>query len=245
MKQFRTALLAFFLSLYLPSTYADIKVGTVFFDPPFVTSMNQGFDVELILLLCQKINTPCQLMPMDFNKLFPALDNGTIDLAIGGIVISEARLKKYIFTLPYMLSKGQFLISNKSTLQTLNDLAREKVGVLKGEQDSSVFANYLNQNFPGQFTIIDFDDIEDLVNALSTGNIAAAFIHESTALYWQQNGGGQFKLLGTPTIVGEGIAIMTLPQNNQLVQQLNAQLQAIEKDGSYLNLYQTYFGQEQ
>lgn len=64
---------------------------------------------------------------MDFNKLFPALDNGSIDLAIGGIVISQIRQQKYDFSLPYMLSKGQFLVTQNSNVQTVNDLKGQKV----------------------------------------------------------------------------------------------------------------------
>ncbi|KTD17752.1 transporter substrate-binding domain-containing protein [Legionella jordanis] len=225
-------------------TYATVRVGTVFFFPPFVTSLNEGFDIELVRSICQRLNLSCELQPMDFNKLFPALDNGSIDLAIGGIVISQIRQQKYDFSLPYMLSKGQFLVTQNSNVQTVNDLKGQKVGVIKGEQDNGVFISYLNDNFPGQFSVSQFDDMEDLITALSANQISAAFTHESTALYWQENGGGQFKLLAGPVLLGQGIGIMALPKNAALLQQINQALQDLEKDGSYLNLYQTYFGNE-
>ncbi|WP_198333137.1 transporter substrate-binding domain-containing protein [Legionella clemsonensis] len=208
-------------------------------------SINEGFDIDLINLLCQRMKTDCALIPMDFNKLFTALDNGNIDLAIGGIVISKAREKKYIFTLPYMLSKGEFLVLKDNPASSISDLAQQTIGVMKGEQASNVYSDFLNVNYPGLFKFQNFNDIEDLVSALRNRTIAAAFVHESAAYYWEQNGGGQFKMLGKPMSVGFGVSIMSLPKNVNLVQQLNQQILAIEQDGSFVGLYQEYFGNEQ
>ncbi|CEK09334.1 transporter substrate-binding domain-containing protein [Legionella hackeliae] len=245
MRSIKAVLFFLLFACNIFAAHATIRVGTVFLYPPFVISLNEGFDIELIHLLCQKMNTDCQLVPMDFEKLFTALDNGDIDVAIGGIVISKGREKKYIFTLPYMLSRGEFLVSPNSTATSINDLANKTIGVIKGEQDSTVFAGFLNENYPGLFTIQSFDDMEDLITALSSNTIAAAFMHEATAYYWQQNGGGQFHLLGKPMIVGEGISIMSTPSHADLIAQLNQQLLAAEQDGSYLNIFRVYFGAEQ
>lgn len=240
----KAVLFSLLLSITTYSAHADIRVGTVFLYPPFVMSSNQGFDIEFIRLLCQRMNTPCTFVPMDFNQLFTALDNGSIDIAVSGLVISEVREQKYIFSLPYMLSKGQFLISKNNNVDSLDDLKGQKIGVIRGGQDDGVFMGYLKANYPGFFEPVRFDDIEDLITALSSKSISAAFVHESTALYWEQNGGGQFKTLGNPTIVGDGIAIMASPQKAALIQQFNQQIQATEQDGSYLSLYKTYFGAE-
>ncbi|KTC86968.1 transporter substrate-binding domain-containing protein [Legionella brunensis] len=242
MKSIKAVLFSLFFSFNILSAHADIKVGTVFLYPPFVMSLSEGFDIDFINLLCQKMNTTCTLVPMDFNKLFPALDDGEIDIAIGGIVISPVREKNYIFSLPYMLSKGQFLILQSSNISSLNDLAGKTVGVLRGGQDGSVYYAYLNANYPGLFQTLAFNDIEDVITALSTNTIAAAFIHESTAQYWEENGGGQFKTFEKASLVGDGMAIMAMPQNKALIQQINQQIQAADQDGTFVRLYNTYFG---
>ncbi|KTC99262.1 hypothetical protein [Legionella feeleii] len=54
-------------------------------------------------------------------------------------------------------------------------------------------------------------------------------------------GGGQFKALGEPAIIGSGYGIMALSTNSALIGTINQQLQGIEKDNTYLNLYGTYF----
>lgn len=223
---------------------SNIKVGTLFFDPPFVLSLGEGFDIDLVRLLCKGLNEQCELIPMDFNKLYSALNSGKIDIAIGGISISSDREQNYIFSLPYMICKRQFLVLQSSQIKTMDDLNGTTVGVIEGDPHGGVSYQYLVSNYQGKFQIKQYDDMEDLVTALSSGAISAAFLHRSSVLYWVQNGGNQFKPLGQVLILGDGIGIMALPKNQPLIQRINDQLQAMEKDNVYLNLYKTYFSQE-
>lgn len=239
--------LVFFCSLFLITSpcIANLKIGTVLFDPPYVMSINQGFDIDLIHKICERTHNTCQLIPMDFNKLFSTLIEEKIDLAIGGISISENRETNIIYSLPYMVSKGSFLIRQNNPIQSIQDLQGKKVGVIRGQQEDGVFYNFLNDSFPGQFTIEQYNNVEDIINALTNQQIDAAFLHESTALYWVLNSGGdQFKIFGKPSIVGEGVAIMAAKKNQSLINIINQQLKEIEKDGTYIKLYQTYFGNE-
>ncbi|KTC75195.1 arginine-binding periplasmic protein [Legionella birminghamensis] len=237
----RNLLIILFFCFSIPAQ-AVIKVGTVFFYPPFVLSLNEGFDIQLMQSLCQGLKEKCQIIPMDFNKLYTSLDKGQIDLAIGGIAISPQRKNDYIFSLPYMLSRGQFLILKGAKVNSIEDLKGATIGVIKGDPKGGVFYDYLENNFEDYFQVQTFDDIEDVITALSNNNIKAAFLHHSTALYWEQNGGGQFQTFGKVIPLGEGYAIMALPSNAALIQRINALLQGMEKDNAYLNLYNTYFG---
>jgi ABC-type amino acid transport substrate-binding protein len=221
--------------------YANIKVGTVFFYPPFVISTGDGFDIDLIRTICQRIKETCDIVPMDYTNLFTSINEGKIDLAIAGISISQNRGTKYLFSLPYMLSKGQFLTLKSYNFTSISDLTGKKVGLIKGEQDGGVIDAYLIQNYGNQFQAIPYNDIEDLITALNEGDVSAAFLHRSSANYWKQNGAGQFELLGGPVSLGEGIGIMALPSQTDLIARINQQLQTMEKDGTYLNLYTIYF----
>lgn len=242
-KKFLLVLLCF--SLNITPLYADLKVGTVFFKPPFVISVDNGFDIDLTRSLCQRMHYSCRFIPMDYHKLFTALDNGEIDIAIGGIYISRVRLEKYISSLPYMLSNAQLLVRQKSSFKTPKDLLGKTIGIIQGEQKSKgVFTTYLNLAYDTKIQVQEFNDMEDLISALSNGDIAAAFLHKSTANYWVLNGGGQFKLLGKDIPIGFGVGIIALPKNYPLIQKINLELQAMEKDNSYLKLYKMYFYNE-
>lgn len=233
-----------FCFLFSSVSYSNIKVGTLFFDPPFVLSLGEGFDIDLTHLLCKGLNEQCTIIPMDFNKLYTALDDGTIDIAIGGISISPHREQHYIFTLPYMLCKRQFMILKSSTITSVNDLTGTTVGVIEGDPQGGVSYHYLLDTYGGKFKITQFNDMEDLVTALSNNQISAAFLHRSSVVYWVENGGGQFKEMGDVLTLGDGIGIMSLPKNQALIQRINQLLETMEKDNVYLSLYKTYFSQE-
>ncbi|CDZ77832.1 ABC transporter arginine-binding protein 1 precursor [Legionella massiliensis] len=228
------------LAMLTTPLYATLKVGTEYFYPPYVISTSEGFDMSLIQLLCQRMHEDCEIIPMDFHEIFPALDSGRVDLAIGGISISQDRLQKYIFSLPYLMGHGQFLMLKGSELKSPKDLTGKVVGVIKGEEDGSVTYQWLVQNYSTSIKIAEYNDMEDLISALSNKDIAAAFIHKPTAHYWLQNGGDQFDILGEPVLLGQGIAIMALPSKPDLIQKINQLLVTTEKDNSYLNLYRTY-----
>lgn len=240
---------AFFAGLLLccyslnPS-HAELRVGTVFFDPPFVLSTTQGFDIDLINLMCKKMNEQCRLIPMDLHHLYSALDKKKIDIAIGGIAISSIHEQKYIFSLPYLLSKGQFLTLKSSTLSLAADLKDHTIGVITGENANGVSSTYLRRTYGASIDIDEYSNTEDLLAALNRGDIVAALMHRSSVVYWIQNGGSQFKVLGDVAQVGDGIGIMALKGNEALIGRINQLLKTIENDSSYLTLYTTYFGNE-
>lgn len=232
--------LLLYILVGLSPLYAEIKVGTKIFYPPFVNSPVGGFDIDLMKTICLRLKEDCRFVPMNFHNIFTHLDQGKIDVAIGGISISLKRLEKYVFSMPYLVSKGQFLILNDSQIKSVTELEGKKVGIIRGEEDGSATYQYLTQNYGGKLKIKQYDDVEDLISALSRHKIAAAYIHRDAALYWIQNSGNQLKILGNPAVIGNGIGIMALPANTQLIQRINEQLEAMEKDNSYLDIYRTY-----
>ncbi|STX28770.1 arginine-binding periplasmic protein [Legionella beliardensis] len=232
--------LLFSYCLMVSTSLADIRVGTLFFYPPFVLSNDSGFDIQLIKTICQNINQKCIMVPMDYYSLFSALNTGKIDIAVGGITISKKLKETYIFSLPYMLSKGQFIVQKGSAYKSVNDLKGKTVGILMTEEKQGAYYNYLLENFPGLFVIQQFDDIEDLMTSLNENEISAAFLNYLSASYWVMSSASQLQNLDAATPLGEGIGIMSIPNNANLIDEINGQLLQMEKDGSYLKLYNMY-----
>jgi len=224
--------------------FAHLRIGTVYFYPPFVMSSSTGFDIQLIGKICEKLHETCELVPMNYNALFSDLKTGSIDLALGGITTYSAGHTHFIYSLPYLLSKGGFLSLQNSSIQSIDDLQGNKVGIVKGSQDGDVFYDYLDKEYHDKFEIVQYDDIESLIAALSNGEITAAFTHESTVLYWRLNGNGLFRTLGSPKMVGQGIAIMAPDKSTELINNINKIILELEQEAFYMGLYTTYFANE-
>lgn len=233
---------AFILILVISSpTYAHLKIGTVYFDPPYVMSNQTGFDIRFVRLLCQHLKQSYSLMPMDYNALFKAVATGKVDLAIGGISIGAGGVN-FIYSIPYALSKGQFMV--KGNYETIDDLTGKKVGLIRGSHDGGVYYNFLESAYPNKFVLVQYDDTDDLITALNYNYIAAGFTHRSSVAYWTAHSGGHFKPLGKPMLVGSGIGIMASPNNVILMNEIDQQILTITESPEYLNLYNTYFGDE-
>ncbi|WED42106.1 transporter substrate-binding domain-containing protein [Legionella cardiaca] len=235
-------LLLFFCLFTSFSGYSNIKIGTLTYDPPFIISATQGFDIELSGLLCKYLQEECQLIPKkNSTRLYKALQNQEVDLAIAGITISQSRKSDFIFSLPYLLTKSQFLTLKNSNIDSIEDLKNTTVGVIRDELSGGVLYHYLVNNYQGQFKINQYDDVEDLLDALNNKTLSAVFLYRSDVVYWHENGGNSFKPMAPVVMLGEGIAIMALPQKIKLIERINKVLLQMEKDDIYLRLYKTYF----
>lgn len=233
---------------WLPSSlaYATIRVGTVKFDPPYVLSLDQGFEIELIKLICQRMNEECDLIPMAYFELFNELLKGSIDIGIDSIpfYLTKTSDDPYIYSYPYLLSKGQFLVLRKSNIKTIKAIPQgATVGLVResGEPGRGLFYLFFISKYGTNFQIKLFDDIESLINDLSDGNITAVFLDNNEANYWELNSEEEFIALEKPMKVADGIGIVALAKNQALINDINLQLAKIENDNVYINLYNTYF----
>ncbi len=230
-------------SVQLTSAQAAIKIGTVFFYPPFVISPGSGFDMDLARVLCLRLNERCQFITMKYNQLFDALKKGQIDIAIGGIAISQSQ-NNFIYSLPYMLSKAEFVVLKSNHFKSTADLKGSSVGVIRGKNTGGIFYNFLLETYNNLFQIAQYDDIDDMITALNKGRIAAAFIHRSAATYWIGNSDNNFEQLGSSMFVGGGIGIVAMPLNQPLINRIDQALISMENDNAYMKIYSTYFANE-
>lgn len=226
--------------LLFHSTAFALKIGVVFFDPPLVYNVNQGFNIEIINRLCRGINQTCDIQLMKLNEAFPSLDNKLID-AFVGVFITPQRQQKYIFTLPYLLSQGRFMALANTKLTSVEQLKGKKVGIVAEEAGGGVFHDYIAATYPNSFDLVNFTDVQDILTALINGSIDAAVIHNTAVDYWVQNSAGKFSTVGPLFSVGAGESIMALPANQALIDGFNVQIKQIEANGEYLNFYNTYF----
>jgi arginine transport system substrate-binding protein len=214
------------------------------YDPPFIISMHEGFDIELSRMICEHLKLQCKLMPMGSKQLYQALQNGQVDLAIAGITISAERKNNFIFSLPYMLSQGQFMTLKSSSINSIEGLDGTTVGVIRDELSGGVFYHYVMNNYHQKFKINQYNTVEDMFAALSNKTISAVFLYRSDVTYWNHNGSNLFKSLGPVVTLGEGLAIMSLPQHADLIHKINQVLIQMEQNDTYINLYKTYFSNQ-
>lgn len=241
MARMQKACSTFILWLFsIISAHADVTFGVVFFDPPFVYSATQGFNVDLAKAVCKGLNEPCQIVNKVWKQLFDELDKQSIDVLVGAYITPE-RAEKYLFTKGYMPSQGRFITLNSATFEEVSQLKGSRVGIIAEEAETGVFHNYIALTYPNLFTLVNYKDLTTLLEALSKNRVNAAVVHNKAVTYWLMNSNNQFKTIGPAFNIGEGIGMLTLPKNKNLLDAINLQLRVIKSNGVYDQIYNTYF----
>ena len=237
--KWRISICSIFFMCYVTAINASLVIGIPYFKPPYVINQFEGFDVDLMHAICKRMNEACVFKQMKFNKLYTALNDGTIDLAMGAITISEKRQMYYVFTLPYKISKSQFLVLKTSNLKSISDLKGKSVGAI----NSSDLQDFQTDNPELKIQVVLYEDPLPLLSALSTHQLDAILMDSEEFNYWLQQTEIPLSRLEEPFAVGEGLGIMSLPKNMALIQSINQVLIQLEKDGSYKSIYENYFNE--
>ncbi|MCE0723262.1 MULTISPECIES: transporter substrate-binding domain-containing protein [Legionella] len=224
--------------------YSDqLIVGVLKFAPPFssadVDNHFFGFSIDLMNEICKRINATCTFKGTDLNSQFKDLNDGVIDITTLPSPISSTESGDYIFSLPYMTSRGQFVVLKGSNINSTEDIKDKKIGALQ----ATSFQYNILPNYTSQKNIKTYSQVTALIQAVSNREVDAALLNEHVARYLLLNKTiDGFQLIGNPIVTGNGYGIIALKKNAPIIDKINKALLQIETDGTYLTLYNKYFG---
>lgn len=236
--------LAACLVLFLSFTFSHAKtltVGVPEFNPPFVMSSGSGefigFDAEIIYEVCRRISAKCVFKTLAYGLVFNTVKSGEADLAIGSITISLNRDQEFLFSLPYLRSFGQFLVKAKTNIYTPEDLIGKRFGIAS----HSVYQSMLLHQFGTKIQIIPYEFQAQMMAALYNDDVDVLLLDKATADYWYANSDNIYRLLGKQIPYGYGYGILAAKGSEDLISQINTALLSMQRDGTYLRIYSTYF----
>ena len=229
------------LKLSPPTSGKPLKIGVSATREPlsFVDKDGRvtGHDGELARLISIKLNRPIEFSNMKFMALIPALQSGKVDMILSGMTATEERKKAVNFTQPYFANAQVMLVKKAGTtaamatnstskLASTNDLKNKRIGVLLG----SVHDTYATKQYP-QATILQYKSPPDLVLAVKSGKVDAAFYtHETLLEVLRQD--KELALLGKP-LFSVPIGVGFNKSNDALKNQFNTFLRHIKSNGQF------------
>lgn len=225
-----------------PKAAASIKIGILSYAPPFIMrgAHHQwlGYDIALISYICKNLKQPCELKPMPFNEILPAVAKGQLDMAVGGITITPERESLVNFSIPYRVSQTRFLgrAELASVPWALGLLEHKNIGIVR----DTVFGNQLAMMSAQHENIQYFSRDSEVIDALYKKQIDLTLLDEDTAFYWQNHSGGALVCLGQPINFGLGFGIAVTPLKPRLLIQINQLLVDYLKSPAYVNDFNTY-----
>lgn len=238
----RTVILFLIYFVINPLFAEKLIIGTAPFLPPFEIAMDNkngftGFDIDLMMNICQRIQAECSFKQVKFAQLFTQILSGKIDLAISAISITEEREKTYLFSLPYFQSNSQFLTRITSNINTMDDIRGKRAGVEHGTVAMDLIKTRF---FSSPVNVVEFSTTPELLLALADNKVDVILLAADSAKYWAANN-NSLKLVDIPMPDGHGYGIMANLQNTQLIERINQALLSIQNDGTYKKLYNRYF----
>jgi ABC-type amino acid transport substrate-binding protein len=221
---------------------APVNVGILKFAPPFSSLAGDGnhyygFIIDMMGSICKRINEQCNYKAINADQQFADLEDGIIDISFVPIPITPDPSGVFIYSLPYLASKGQFLTLEQNKINTLADIKNFKIGVLK----DTLYPLLMESKFAIDNTIKNYDKFTDLFTVLASKEVDVIYVNATVGKYIINNDLSQFKLVGDPITMGEGYGILAHKKNADLIKKINSALLDLEADGTYITIYKRYF----
>ncbi len=157
----------------------EINIGVKYDVPPFglnnpQTGEVEGFDVDLGTYIADRLGVEPVFREATSDNRIPLLVDGTIDLILSTMTITEERDLEIDFSEPYYVANGDVLVPADSEIQSLDDLNGSTVCTALG----STYQDTIKEEAPdADLRLVDlysecFDQVQTgQVDAVSTDNV--------------------------------------------------------------------------
>jgi polar amino acid transport system substrate-binding protein len=195
-----------------------------------------AFSKEILRSIATEQHFFVELIRAGSANALAGLGNGEYEGVLSSSILLEENDGQYIASNPFYLLGPILVVSNSSTIKSLDDLKGKTIGIIKRAE---LPIHSLDQHPNVNFVIYDYKDrfkmIEDVNNDLISGMILdmmSAYEYIKNGIYRDQ-----LKIASKP-LNNEGLVLIAKnnPESKKLIEQFNEGLEAIQKNGTYTQL---------
>ncbi|MDO5532801.1 transporter substrate-binding domain-containing protein [Sutterella sp.] len=211
--------------------------------PPFVFRTSNGlsgFDIDISLALCKRMNPVCRIRPMKFDELIPALNSRSVDLLVAGLGETEERRRDMVFSNVYYRSRPFFIARTKEAR------AAQPKDLTYGAQRDSNQAKALERDYATIGAKIKlYTTYEELKNALIMGQVDMILVDGLSGFALLKDPAGESFYIGgflteqSPELNEARIAARKTDE--PLIDSVNQALLALQVDGEYQLISMRHF----
>jgi polar amino acid transport system substrate-binding protein len=209
-----------------------------------------GYDIDVATGIAERIGADTEFVCQKWDGMIPALLANKFDLIAASMSITEKRLKKMSFSIPYRISVGK-LVGRKSANFNLfdsdgNPIPANFKGVKVGLERSSTYEDWITAKVPNA-TLLYYDTNEALYLDLQNGRTDVIITNPMKAylkfLSKEENKDFGFlsPALDDPSIFGVGVGIGIAKGREELLGRINGALETMIKDGTLKKYALKYF----
>ena len=227
-----------------PAEGAVLTMATNAAFPPYEYYENEqivGIDAEIAAAIAEKMGMTLQIEDMEFGSIIAAVQSGKVAIGMAGMTVTEERLQSINFSNTYATGIQAIIVAEGSPITTVDDLYAEGAAYTVGVQQDTTGDIYATDDF-GDDLVERYSKGADAVQALITGKIDCVIIDNEPAKSFVAANEG-LVILETSYAV-EDYAIAVAKENEQLLADINAALEALTADGTIASIVSKYIPAE-
>lgn len=240
--------LATVLGLGTANVMADLRFGMDSAPyPPFSETSPDGaitgWEVEIGAALCAAMGETCEVVPVAWDGIIPALLAKKIDAIVGSMSITEERMKTISFSDKYYNTPAAIVAAKTSDLDGTPESVKGKI---VGVQVSTTHQNYAQEHYESMADgVKTYQDFNEHNQDLVAGRVDAV-VGDSLAFadFLASDAGQAFEIkasLNDEKIFGPGVGAGIRKEDSELVAKFNAAIKQIREDGTYAEISKKYF----
>lgn len=231
------------------STAATTKVYVVGTDAAYAPFELQnekgeivGFDIDVVKAIAKNAGFEVKFLDTPWEGIFNAVVQGDRDLLISSITITPERQQTLDFSAPYFNAKQLIAVKSDSSITSLTDLKKLKVGVQNGTTGDEVVTKLQGKS---SANVKRFESTPLALKEMESGGVDAVVADNGVMIHYVNNNpNSKFKTLSDLSFTSEHYGIAVKKGNAELLALINKGLAGIQSDGTYKQIYISYFGVE-
>lgn len=204
-----------------------------------------GYDVELLREIDKVIpEYEFEFEVMDFTNLLLGLETKKIDMISHNMAKNAEREEKFLFNeQPYNAIPTLVTVNEKNAdIQSIDDLAGKKVGVVPTSNAALFFEKYVKVNNLDA-EIVYISDNNDVISQLKNGRIDATFSFPFTVAANNEKADAQQKQVGDALMFTD-IHFLFNKGEEELAGKIDEAIQTLIENGTVDKLSNEWFGQD-
>lgn len=216
--------------------------------PPFnyvdASGKITGFDVDIGMAICARMQRECSMTAQDFDGIIPGLLAEKYDAVIASLFITQARKKQVAFSDSYYLAAMTHLVDKSSGITEFSNKAL--TGKIIGAQSGTTQSEYVQAVYPdAELRLYATQDEVNLDMASGRLDVVVGDVIPLQEWAAKTNDGACCTIAGEPITdtkyVGDGTGIALRKEDNDLRLAINKALAEILADGTYKKINDKYF----
>lgn len=186
-----------------------------------------GIDAEIAQAIADKLGMELEIVDVEFDSIIAGVQAGKYDFGMAGMTVTEDRLKSVNFSTTYATGIQSVIVKEGSSITSVDDLIDGDYIV--GVQQGTTGDIYMTDEV-GEDRMDRYSKGNDAVLALMQGKVDAVVIDNQPAISYVAANEG-LTILETPYAI-EDYAICISKDNEDLLKDINAALDELQKDGT-------------